>query len=120
MPISTKTCQECGGKITGRRDKKFCSEACRVAFHNRARSASSNYVRTVTHSLLRNRRILEDLNPNGKARIHRDKLQALGFNFNYFTSMYRTRDGSEYFYCFEQGYLAVDNSFYLLVIKKEY
>ncbi len=116
---STKSCQECGGKITGREDKKYCSEPCRIAYNNRNRTPTTNYVRNVTHTLLRNRRILQDLNPTGKQRVHRDKLQSAGFNFQYFTSIYKTREGAEYFYCFEHGYLRMENNFYLLVVKKD-
>lgn len=117
---STKTCQECGGKITGRKDKKYCSEPCRIAYNNRNRTPTTNYVRNVTHTLLRNRRILQELNPEGKKTVHKDKLNAMGFDFRYFTSLYRTRDGAEYFYCFEQGYLAMEKNFYLLVVKREH
>lgn len=29
-----KNCPECGDKIIGRADKKFCSDACRNAYNN--------------------------------------------------------------------------------------
>lgn len=115
---STKTCHECGGKITGRTDKKYCSEQCRIAHNNRVRTPTNKYVRNVTHALLRNRRILQELNTTGKVRIHADRLHDMGFNFKYFTSIYTTREGADYYYCFEHGYLAVENNFYLLVVKK--
>ncbi len=116
---STKTCNECGGKIVGRTDKKYCSEECRIAYNNKARTPVNKYVRRVTHTLLRNRRILQELNKDGKTRVHSEKLYERGFNFKYFTSIYTTREGAHYYYCFEQGYLAVEKDFYLLVIKKE-
>lgn len=116
---STKTCKECGEKIAGRADKKFCSDQCRIAFNNKKRTPANNYVRNVTHALLRNRIILEELNPTGKTRVSIERLREKGFNFKYFTSTYTTRDGAEYRYCFEQGYLAVDKDIFLLVVKKE-
>jgi predicted nucleic acid-binding Zn ribbon protein len=118
-PITTKTCNECGGKITGRADKKFCSDECRIAHNNKIRTPSNKLVRHVTHTLLRNRRILAELNPSGKTRVNLSKLQEMGFNFNYFTSIYTTREGAEYRYCFEQGYLAMEGNSYLLVVRKE-
>ena len=30
-----KTCLECGEKIVGREDKKFCSDGCRNAYNNK-------------------------------------------------------------------------------------
>jgi hypothetical protein len=68
---------------------------------------------------MRNRRILQALNPTGKIRVSGDQLAGAGFDFRYFTSQYTTRDGAVYHYCFEQGYLKMDKNYYLLVIKKD-
>ena len=43
-----------------------------------------------------------------------------GFDFQYFTSTYTTKDGAQYFYCYEQGYLPIEKEFFLLVVKKEF
>ena len=32
------TCPECGDKLKGRADKKFCSDACRNAYNNKLNS----------------------------------------------------------------------------------
>ena len=114
---SDKLCIECGSKIIGRRDKKFCSDQCRTTHYNRLNSDHNTYVRNVNNILRKNRRILATLNPTGKIRIHQDKLRAEGFDFGYFTSIYTTKDGSVYHYCYEQGYLNVDKNWYLLVVK---
>jgi hypothetical protein len=74
----------------------------------------------VNNILRRNRRILMSLNPTGKNKVSMDRLMAKGFDFQHFTSMYKTRDGAQYYYCYEQGYLPLDNDHYLLVIKKEF
>ena len=34
--------------------------------------------------------------------------------------MYKTRDGAQYFYCYDQGYLPIERDWYLLVVKKEF
>ncbi len=115
-----RLCLECGAAFQGRIDKKFCSDMCRVAFNNRLNSDDINYVRNVNNILRRNRRILMRLNPNGKNKVSRDKLKAQGFDFNYFTSTYRTREGALYYYCYEQGYLPLDRDAILLVIKKDF
>lgn len=114
---SQKTCVECGEKITGRIDKKFCSDLCRIAYNNKLNSDSNNYVRNVNNTLRRNRRILQELNPGGKTKVTRDKLIEKGFDFSYFTSLYTTREGAVYRYCYDQGYLEMEKNFYLLVVK---
>ena len=117
--IEPKTCLECGSKIIGRADKKFCSDQCRVAYNNRLNSNETNFMRNVNNVLRKNRRILIDLNTTGKSRVSREKLHEKGFDFSLFTSTYITKEGSVYHYCYEQGYLQVDKNWYLLVVKKE-
>ncbi|MBK5278797.1 MAG: hypothetical protein JJE09_08040 [Bacteroidia bacterium] len=117
--IEQKVCLECGGKIIGRADKKFCSDQCRVMHNNRLNSNETNFMRNVNNVLRKNRRILIDLNTTGKSRVSREKLNEKGFDFSLFTSTYVTKEGSLYHYCYEQGYLQVDKNWYLLVVKKE-
>ena len=116
---SQKVCLECGDKINGRIDKKFCSDQCRISYNNRLNSDGNNYVRNVNNVLRRNRRILQELNPTGKAKVPRERLHERGFDFNYITNIYTTREGAMYRYCYEQGYLEMDRNLLLLVVKKE-
>ena len=117
--IEEKVCLECGTKIIGRADKKFCSDQCRVSYNNKLNSDETNFMRNVNNVLRKNRRILIDLNTTGKSRVSREKLQEKGFSFGLFTSTYVTKEGAVYHYCYEQGYLQVDKNWYLLVVKKE-
>jgi predicted nucleic acid-binding Zn ribbon protein len=110
-----RKCAECGDKLVGRADQKFCSDNCRNAFNNRQNSDANNLVRNINNTLRRNRRILHDLNPSEKAKTNRDKLLQKGFNFNYFTHQYLTKTGSTYFFCYELGYLMLDNDEVLIV-----
>jgi hypothetical protein len=110
---------ECGTPFKGRPDKKFCSDQCRTTFNNRLNSAEVNYIRNINNTLRKNRRILRGLNPHGKNKVTHDDLRLRGFNFMHFTSIYRTRDGGEYFYCYEQGYKLLSKDRYLLVVKKK-
>jgi hypothetical protein len=114
-----KACLECGEKIKGRADKKFCSDQCRVAYNNKLNRDESNYMTNVVNLLRKNRRILMELNTTGKTRVSKDSLAKKGFDFNYHTSQYKTKENAIYYYCFEQGYLPVENNWYLLVVKKE-
>ncbi len=115
-----KTCLNCGDVIKGRTDKKFCSDYCRNQYNNTLNRDANNYVRNVNNILRKNRRILSKLNPDGKTNIHKSKIAEKGFNFNYFTNTYTTKTGKTYYFCYEQGYLAVENDYYILVKKKDY
>lgn len=117
---SEKACLECGTPIRGRADKKYCSDACRNAYHNKHTSDANNLMRNVNYTLRKNRHILADLNPQGKARVHRDQLNRKGFNFNYITNVYQTKSGTIYHFCYDQGYIVSDDDYFTLVVKKDY
>ena len=110
-----KLCPECGDQIIGRADKKFCCDASRNTHNNALNKDSKNLVRNINNRLRKNYRILESLNPDGKTKTTKEKLLRLGFNFEFFTNIYTTKTGSVYFYLYDQGYLALENDFYLIV-----
>lgn len=112
-----RTCPECGNKIKGRADKKFCSDACRNIYNNFLNKDTKNILRTINNRLRKNYRILEKLNTEDKTKTTKERLLRMGFNFDYFTSIYTTKSGSTYFYLYDQGYLPLDKEFYLLVKK---
>lgn len=114
------TCNHCGEKISGRIDKKFCSDYCRNAFNNRLNSDANQYVRSINNKLRKNRRILEKLNINTTTRVHRDQLTKEGFDFNFFTNIYQTKKGSTYFFCYDHGYIPLNATLYTIVQKKDY
>ncbi len=116
---SDKKCLECGDKITGRIDKKFCCDQCRIAYNNRLNSDNTNLVRNINNALRKNRRILIELNTTGKTKTTREKLLEKGFDFQYFTSLYTTKENAVYRYCYEQGYLQMDKEWFLLVVRQE-
>lgn len=80
-------CLECGEKIIGRSDKKFCNDACRNAYNNKQNKDSNNLMRNVNNKLRKNYRILSEVNTDGKTKISRTKLDGLGFDFEYFTNL---------------------------------
>ncbi|MBK9256318.1 MAG: hypothetical protein IPM42_12595 [Saprospiraceae bacterium] len=113
-------CPECGDEYTGRRDKKFCSDQCRTAFYNRQNSDQSKFMKNINNILRKNRRILMELNPDGKTKVTKTDLLDEGFKFAYFTNEYVTKNGNTYRFCYEQGYLRLEDNLYALVIRKEY
>lgn len=115
-----KICLECGEKLIGRSDKKFCSDPCRNNYNNKLNSDIINYIRNVNNILRKNRRVLAGLNPNGKAKVRKELLIKLGLNFNYYTSTYITKSGKTYYFCYDHGYLPIEGNFFALVKKQEY
>ncbi len=110
-----RKCPDCGEVITGRADKIFCSDGCRNNYNNRLNSDQVNLVRNINNALRKNRRILMELSPKEKNTVHKDKLKEKGFDFNYHTSIYTTQKGTQYFFCYDYGYLPLEKDFYLLV-----
>jgi hypothetical protein len=114
-----KNCLECGDKIIGREDKKFCSDGCRNAYNNKINKDSTNFMRNINNKLRKNYRILRELNIEGKTKTTRSKLLSKGFDFEYFTNLLQTKTGNTYYFLYDQGYMALENEFYILV-KKEF
>lgn len=110
-----KACLECGEKLVGRTDKKFCSDACRNSYNNTINKDRKNLIRNTNNWLRKNYRILEVLNPEQKTKVSRAKLIEKGFDFNYFTSIYTTKAGTVYYFVYDQGYLPLEGDYYALV-----
>lgn len=117
--MDVKLCLDCNEELKGRSDKKFCDDQCRSNFNNRQQTENSTYVRQINNILKRNRRILEELNPEGKTKTSRRKLLTKGFNFEYFTNIYQTQTGKSYYFCYESGYLQLERDEVLLVRRED-
>jgi hypothetical protein len=114
------TCLECGTRLMGRIDKKFCNDQCRSVYNNRENRVSGDYFRKVNSILRKNRKILEKLMVGEKTKTTKEKLLINGFNFYYYTNIYKTQQGKQYYFVYELGYLELDNEEYALVKKKDY
>lgn len=118
--IEKQRCQVCGDEMKGRRDKKFCSDQCRVEHHNYQNRDVSKFMTNINNLLRKNHRILEKLNPKGKTRVSKAHLLDEGLNFNYFTNMYKTKNGKAYYFVYDQGYIEIEDGVFTLVQKHEY
>jgi hypothetical protein len=116
--MNQRTCLECNEPLKGRADQKFCDDQCRSTYNNRKFSDSYNLIRKLNRILKKNHNILSQLNPGGKITIAKNELIHKGFDFTYHTHMYITRDNRTYYFCYDQGYLELENKKYLLVKKK--
>lgn len=112
-----KNCIECNEKFNGREDKKFCSDGCRNAYNNKINKDCTNYMRNINNKLRKNYRILSELNVEGKTKTSRTKLIAKGFDFEFFTNTLHTKTGNMYHFLYDQGYMALENEYYILVKK---
>jgi len=116
-----RLCLACNKAVKGRTDKKFCDDYCRNNYNNELKSNNNNFIRNINNALGKNRRILEGHLAVGEelAKISKDKLLQKGFQFKYITHFYTNKKGNTYFFCYEYGYLPLDNDWYLVVKSKE-
>jgi len=116
--MSERACAYCQLPISGRSDKKFCDDQCRSAYGAKYRKTVSDPVRRINAVLKRNREILLALNPSGKTVTSKSELVWRGFDFAYHTSIYQTRSGSTYHYCYDIGYLVLGAERVLVVYRE--
>ena len=114
-------CLNCNKILKGRTDKKFCDDYCRNSYNNQLKATSNNLVRNINNALGKNRRILESFfkNSDETTRTSKEKLIQKGFQFKYITSTYTNKKGNVYYFCYDIGYLPLENDWYLLVKSKE-
>lgn len=115
-----RECLECGNEFQGRSDKKFCDDYCRNSYHNKKNKGLGPAVKEISKILLKNYKILQDLNPEQKVNVPRAKLSERGYNFNYFTSIYTTKAGKVYYFCFDKGFLPLDHDWVVLVTNNDW
>ncbi|MEO8720527.1 MAG: hypothetical protein ABI297_02965 [Ginsengibacter sp.] len=121
VEIQTAHCLNCDKALKGRTDKKFCNDYCRNSFNNQLKSGKNNLIRNINNALGKNRRILESFFKWEEeiAKTTKDKLLEEGFQFKYITHTYTNQKGNIYFFCYDLGYMPLDNGWYLLVKRKK-
>jgi len=115
--MSQRKCLECAEILLGRSDQKFCSDHCRNTFNNRLDVDTKNLIRNTNNRLRKNYKVLIELNKDGKTKVTSLRLYDRNFDFNFFTSTYTTKAGKIYYYVYDQGYLELENDYYLLIKK---
>ena len=119
--ITTRLCLTCEKPLKGRADKKFCDDYCRNNYNNTLKADNNNYVRNINNALRKNRRILEALLTHNEdmAKANKEKLLQKEFQFKYSTHTYTNKKGNTYFFCYEYGYLPLENDWFLIVRRRE-
>lgn len=116
MKEEIKLCPNCNRPVSGRSDKKFCSDECRTMFNNRIYRKKYAGLRHINRILRQNRTIMESLYAEGIQKTSPARLLKLGFDFNYMTSMYKSPDSESGYKigCYEYTYfIASDGSVYI-------
>lgn len=114
-------CLNCKKVLKGRTDKKFCDDYCRNSYNNQLKATKNNLVRNVNNALGKNRRILESFfkKEDEITKSTKEKLLQKGFQFKYITQIYTNKKGNVYYFCYDIGYLPLENDWYLLVKRNE-
>ena len=120
MPYNTRKCMVCGELLIGRIDKKFCSEQCKTHYHNQSPNKSEKIRRDLNKILSKNQTILKKYNPVGKTTVRTEVLKSEGYNFKFFTHIYKTKNGFTYYFCYDFGYMPVEDDKILIVNWQEY
>ncbi|MHA6248240.1 hypothetical protein ACXYMU_09915 [Pontibacter sp. CAU 1760] len=117
MQASKRACAQCKQDIIGRADKQYCSSQCRAAASNsrKADDAGERLMREINSRLRHNRQVLHRASPEGKTTLRREVLQQQGFDFRHFTHLYRTKNGTTYYFCYDYGYLLLEEEKVLIV-----
>lgn len=98
------SCLECGVEFRGRRDKKFCSLACKNNYNNRKIKAIRQYRADIIAKLSRNYEILEMLLGEKVTRAGLEEIEKIGFDAAYVTGSSRGQGRSEECRCFDIAY----------------
>lgn len=109
-------CLDCGMKLTGRMDKKFCDGYCRSHYNNALNKDSDAIVKEINCILKRNSAILKRLNQQDITRLTKRMLSAYGFDFNFFTHQASGPGNELYNYCYNYGYREIANEEFLLAV----
>ncbi len=117
MSNQNQYCVDCGTPLNGRSDKRFCDDYCRNHYNNKMKSGSNNLIRNINNALKKNRNILAGIlnEEEDTAKVSREKLLGSGFLFKYGTHSYTNKKGNVYIYCYDYGYLKLEQDIILVV-----
>lgn len=118
-----KKCPVCNSEVKGRKDKTYCSESCKSSHQYERRTKEESFFLQVDRQLKINRKILKRYNQTGYTTLRKEVLLEHGFNPRYFTHYWKNQKGQVYLFCFDFGFLEVEQNGkkkYLLVEWQDY
>jgi len=106
----SQTCTYCGSRLIGRIDKKFCSNSCRIAFHNE-KTPKSAFVREVNSILIKNRKIIIDLlQDQFIKKVNLSDLTEEGYRLKFFTEQRTMQNKMKVCLCYDVGLLVLNGN----------
>ena len=94
----------CDDPLIGRTDRKYCSDQCRYLENNKNKQETERAILEANKTLRKNRAILKKLCPSGKATVRREILDAMGYDVNFFSSIFLTGKKMIYYVCYDYGF----------------
>jgi predicted nucleic acid-binding Zn ribbon protein len=119
--MENKNCISCSKPIKGRTDKKFCNDYCRNAYNNKNRAIDNESIRYVNRILNKNRNILQEHLGENRAivKVKKETLLEEGFVFRYFTHLQKNKRGTQYFLCYDYGYLPIGQDWCVVFLSEQ-
>lgn len=121
--MKNKQCATCGNLLTGRTDKKYCSDQCRYIQNNKNKYDAEYPLLEVNKQLRKNRSILKKLCPVGKATVRKEVMLAMGYDVTLFSSLFLTTKKQVYYLCYDYGFTPINENGTekaLIITKQEY
>ncbi len=110
------TCLTCGKPIRGRTDKKFCDAGCKNEHNNRLQREEREAIKSIDRILKHNRRVLKRwLGERATRLVSTSGLLHARFRFDYYTHQFTNHQSDLYMFCYDYGYLALDDGRCLIV-----
>ncbi len=119
MKQNSVKCVYCSRLVKGRSDKRFCSPECKSAYHNQQTNPQEEFIKFINRQLRKNRSALKKACPWGKATVRKDFLKQMGMDFKHITHTWRTEHNNLYFFCYDYGYMQVQDPKKVLIIQKQ-
>lgn len=121
--MTTRKCLTCGSPLTGRIDRKYCSDQCRYLENNKNKYDSERPLIEINSRLRKNRTILKGLCPAGKATVRKEVMMAMGYDFTLFSSLFLTAKKQVYYLCYDYGFTPLKENGIekaLIITRQEY
>ena len=109
-------CQDCGEKLVGRSDKKYCNDYCRNNFNNKQNAFRYEHMKYVNRILKSNWRILQTLYKEGNLKSTEDILTGLGFKFECITGIEVQNEKVKLIRCYDYVLIKMDGNRYALKV----
>jgi len=112
------TCKDCGEKLIGRSDKKYCNDYCRNNFNNKQNAFRFEHIKYVNRILKSNWRILQSLYKEGNLKSSEDILLSMGFKFECITGIEVYNGKVELIKCYNYSLVKKEGNQYALKLNE--